>query len=126
MAVDTARFTTALHHLVLVPPSRARGLLRAGADIHAANAPGAPTPLSLARELAASGGAPEGSTAWLVLHAADPWTRVSHELFPTASRARAVSLAVSLAHLHARRMGAGSLEAQDFVDAVLAFVITRA
>lgn len=63
----TADHISALHHAGLVPPDRARTLLRGGADLHAAARPGAPTPLGLARELAAAGSAPAGSTARLVL-----------------------------------------------------------
>ena len=92
--------TTPLHHPDLVPPSRARHLLRAGADLHAARDPGGRTPLSLARELQKSGDAPEGSTAWLVLRAAElgpevvtgPWSRRNHLFWPETSRARAAEL----------------------------------
>ena len=65
----TANYTTPLHYVAqdLVPPLRARALLRAGAGLHAARAAGGPTPLSLARELEARGKAPAGSTAWLIL-----------------------------------------------------------
>ena len=41
-----------------------------------------PTPISLARELHTKGEAAEGSEAALVLKAAAPWIRSSHELFP--------------------------------------------
>ena len=70
-------------------------LLRCGADPHAVAAtaaPSAPTPHSLATQLAARGQAADGSTADLVLSAARPWSPVTHELFPTAARARAATL----------------------------------
>ena len=38
------------------------------------------------------GAAAEGSTAALVLRAAQPWSPQTHALFPTASRARAVEM----------------------------------
>jgi ankyrin repeat protein len=51
----------------IIPATRAHALLRKGASILAATAPGDPTPLSLARELQAKGEAAEGSAAALVL-----------------------------------------------------------
>ena len=96
----TADCITPLHHPTLVPPERARRLLRAGADLHAAREQGGRTPLSIARELKKSGDAPEGSTAWLVLRAAElrpevvtgPWSRHNHTFWSVASRARAAEL----------------------------------
>ena len=58
----------------------------------AAAEPGGPTPLSLARELAAAGRAAEGTAAFLVLEAAKPWSRKTHKYFPEPARARAVEL----------------------------------
>lgn len=58
---------TALHHADLVPPERARSLLRSGSDIHAARAPGCATPLSRALELEKNGRAPRGSTSSLII-----------------------------------------------------------
>jgi len=90
---------TPLHYPTLVPPERARRLLRArGADLRAARDPGGRTPLSLARELEASGNAPAGSTAWLVLRAAQlgsevvtgAWSRHNHVFWPAASRRNVV------------------------------------
>ena len=60
-----------LHYLTTIPAARAHALLRNGASIHSAAAPGNPTPLSLARELHAKGEAAEGSAAALVLE----WSR---------------------------------------------------
>ena len=70
----------------------ARALLRAGDNIHAAAAPGGPTPLSIARALAAAGGAAEGTAAFLVLEAAKPWSRKMHKIFPPAARGRVADL----------------------------------
>ena len=74
------------------PALSVRALLRNGASILAAFAPGRPTPLSLARSLHAKGMAAEGSAAALVLKAAEPWSPASHELFPDPARAHAVQL----------------------------------
>ena len=123
----TADYTTTLHYVALdlVPPTRARVLLRAGASLHAGRAGGA-TPLSLARELEAQGKAPSGSTAWLILRAAGPWTRETHGLFPDKRRAEACSLVFSICHIHARRcVGTGFPEMQDFAALVLKYAITR-
>ena len=65
--VKSCKWTTPLHHLTIIPAARAHALLRKGASILAATAPGDPTPLSLARELQAKGEAAEGSAAALVL-----------------------------------------------------------
>jgi len=100
--IATADCTTPLHHPTLVPPERARRLMRGGADLRAAIEPGGRTPLSLARELDASGDAPRGSTAWLVLRAAEAidqghaltgaWSRRNHYFWPPQVRARAAKL----------------------------------
>jgi hypothetical protein len=90
--VTSCKWTTPLHHLTIIPAARAHALLRKGASILAAAAPGDPTPLSLARELHAKGEAAEGSAAALVLKAAEPWSRATHELFPDAARAYAVRM----------------------------------
>jgi hypothetical protein len=86
------KWTTPLHHLAIIPAARAHALLRKGASIHAAAEPGDPTPLSLARELHATGEAAEGSAAALVLKAAAQWSRATHELFPDDARAYAVQM----------------------------------
>ena len=85
-------WSTALHHLEFLTPERALALLRGGADLHAAAEPGGPTPLSLAQDLKAAGGAAAGTAAFLVLEAAKPWSRQTHKYFPAAARARAVEL----------------------------------
>ena len=99
---STADCITPLHYPALVPPERARRLMRGGADLRAAIEPGGRTPLSLARELDASGDAPRGSTAWLVLRAAEAidqghaltgaWSRRNHYFWPPQVRARAAKL----------------------------------
>jgi hypothetical protein len=90
--ITSRKWTTPLHHLTIIPAARAHALLRNGDSILAAAAPGDPTPLSLARELHATGEAAEGSAAALVLKAAAPWSRATHELFPDAARAYAVRM----------------------------------
>ena len=87
-------WSTPLHHLAVIGADRARTLLRAGADIHAAAVPGGPTPLSLARAMRAAGDAPDGSAAHLVLRAARPWSPQTHSLFPVAAREQAELLIV--------------------------------
>ena len=54
--------------------------------------PAAVRPLSLARAMAAAGGAAEGTAAFLVLEAAKPWSRKTHKYFPAPARARAAEL----------------------------------
>ncbi len=90
--VRTRLWSTPLHHLEVLTPERARALLRAGADLHAAAEPGGPTPLSLAQAAAAAGGAAEGTAAFLVLEAAKPWSRKTHKYFPEPARERAAEL----------------------------------
>ena len=94
---DSRQWSTPLHHLRIIGRERARELLRGGADLHAAAAVGGPTPLSLAQALRAAGDAAEGSAAWLVLAAAEPWGPRTHALFPAAGRAFAVE-ALLLGH----------------------------
>ena len=100
--VDSRQWSTPLHHLRIVGAARARELLRGGADLHAAAAAGGPTPLSLAQALRAAGEAAEGSAAWLVLQAAEPWGPRTHALFPAAARAFAVE-ALLLGHQLSRQ-----------------------
>ena len=85
-------WTTPLHHLSTLSPERAYRLLREGADLHAAVAPGRPSPLTIACEMHEYGEAPPQSAAALVLEAAESWSIRTHELFPTAARGRAVEL----------------------------------
>lgn len=89
----TREWVTPLHHLELLGPAATIEHLRAGADVRShSSAPDAPTPVSIARALARSGGAPPGSAAALVLRAAQPWSPHTHALFPASARARACEL----------------------------------
>ena len=90
--VASRQWSTPLHHLEVIGAPRARALLRDGADIQAAVAPGGSTPLSLARAMHAVGGVIAGSAAQLVLDAAAPWSEANHTLFPAAARQQAVVL----------------------------------
>ena len=100
----SSQWSTPLHHLTVIDATRARALLRAGADLEAAAQAGGPTPISLARAQlqAQAGGAGEATAASLVLDAAGPWSRRTHELFPAAARARAVELLL-LGHCLSRK-----------------------
>ena len=90
--VTSRQWSTPLHHLGVLNATRARTLLRNGADVHAVAAAGSPSPLSLAQQLDAAGEVTGGSAAALVLAAAQPWSAGTHALFPAAARARAVEL----------------------------------
>ena len=90
--VASRQWSTPLHHLSILDADRARALLRDGADLHAAAAPGGPTPLSLAQDMREAGTVAEGSAAQLVLAAAEPWSEANHTLFPRAARVLAVEL----------------------------------
>jgi ankyrin repeat protein len=100
--VESRLWSTPLHHLEVVSLERAHALLHAGADLDAADSAGGPTPVSLAQGLHLVGRATEGSTARLVMDAAAAWSERTHELFPAASRARAVDLML-LGHRFSRQ-----------------------
>ena len=85
-------WSTPLHHVDVIDVDRARALLRDGADVSAAAAPGGPTPLSLARAMVEAGDAADDSAAQLVVDAAKPWSEATHALFPSAARALAAEL----------------------------------
>jgi hypothetical protein len=85
-------WSTPLHHLTIIDATRARELLRGGADLHAAAVADGPTPLSLAHGLDTAGNAAESTAARLVLRAAGPWSEQTHDLFPVDARTRAVEL----------------------------------
>lgn len=89
----TSRWSSPLHYLELLPPSRVRALVAAGADLDASDglSADAPTPRTLARALLTRDRAHE--CAALVAGAAAPWCRHNHALFPQAARARARELA---------------------------------
>ena len=76
------------------------------------------SPLERAQQLA-----PGSAAASLVVRAAGPWSVESHDLFPDADRARAVTLARSLYHMFLRRMGNGGWQAVDFARYILPFVL---
>ena len=125
---ETAEWSSALHHLDLTTPERARLLLRTDADPRASNGRGGPTPLSLAAAFAEEGDAPDGSTARLVLLAVEKWSPASHELFPAAARRRATKLA-RLGWLLSRDAARFEGEEQALVDiwrdCVLPQAVTR-
>ena len=73
MARQEQALVDGAHHLEILTPERALALLRAGADVRAALTEGhdaGPSPLELAQEAEAAGGAKEGTAAFLVLEAA--------------------------------------------------------
>ena len=111
-----------LHHLEVLSPERTRALLRGGADLHFKPRAGdAPSPLERAQQLT-----PSNTAASLVVRAAGPWSVASHELFPDAQRAQAVSLAYSLSLVYVRRMEhLSGWEAVDFVRAILPLLLCR-
>ena len=119
-------WSTALHHLEFLTPARALALLRAAPFIlDAAAAPGGPTPLSLAREMAAKGRAAEGTAAFLVLEAAKPWSRKTHKLFPAAARARAVELWPWGFRISRQFAGAEQAVFDVWMTGVMAHAVTR-
>ena len=112
-----SRHWSPLHHLEVLSPERTRALLRGGADLHLKPSAGdTSSPLERARQLA-----PGSAAASLVVRAAGPWSVATHELFPDAQRAQAVSLTRSLYRVHGRWLdaGVGGWEAVDFVRAIL-------
>ena len=125
--VATRLWSTPLHHLTIIDATRARELLRGGADLHAAAAADGPTPLSLARELHTAGNAAEGTAAHLVLRAAGRWSEQTHELFPAVVRARAAELML-LGHRFSRQEGFLNKEVAIFdawMHHVMPFAIER-
>ena len=101
--LTASRGWTPLHHLDTITPDRARALLRGGADPRAAAPAGTDpvrTPFDLARtftegmaeRLILDADDPKLGPVALVLRAAEPWAPTTHELWPDATRARAVAL----------------------------------
>ena len=129
--LDARRFhTTPLHALDGMNEARARALLRAGADVHAAEAeePGAPSPLDVATALLARGDADAESAAAarLVVLAARPWFSGNHHLFADAERKAATALVVAGALVGREHGGAQShLLFELWVELVLPQVIER-
>jgi ankyrin repeat protein len=121
----TRRWTSELHHLELLPPTRVRELLIGGADPHACDGKAdATTPLLLARALLQSDSGNEG--AQLVVRAAAPWSPwVNHSLFPARARTRAVNLFV-LGHLLARERPELVIAGQAFIDVWAEHVLPHA
>ena len=74
------------------PSARARPAARRRRHPRECRARRADAALARARELAAAGGAAEGTAAFLVLEAAKPWSRKMHKIFPPAARARVADL----------------------------------
>ena len=109
--------------------ARARALLRAGADVHAAEAeePGAPSPVDVATALLARGAdAESAAAARLVVLAARPWFPGNHHLLPDAERKAATALVVAGALVGREHGGAQShLLFELWVELILPQVIER-
>ena len=86
---------SSLHHVESMPRERAEASLRSGADLHTTGGSASvPTPLELAQRLHREGKAPPGSSAYLVLMAARPWSAATHVLlWPAAHQRWAVAVA---------------------------------
>ena len=119
---ESHQWITPLHHCLLpeslFSPCRARALLRDGADMHVRARFGsdAPSPLDLARNQ------PQNASAQLVLCAAS-WSPISHELFPSPDRVRAIALLCigrQLAEKYAAPCESGAL-----IDVWISCVIPR-
>ena len=124
--VRTRDYITTLHFLGYLPPQRVRTLLRSGADPHARADSSAPSPLQLARLLYAPLPPPQGSAAWLVVQASQPWSPKTHAFFPAQARARAVELLlVGVALARSARCSGSAIE-DVWVDSVMPHAITRA
>lgn len=113
-----------LHYIDYISRTRARELLRSGADL---NAEPAPTPLARARQLQKEGRAGVGTAAALVLSAAGPWSRQAHGLFPARARAYAWMLVClgSLLSQQPRFGSRGQVLMDVWVDVVLPLLVTR-
>jgi hypothetical protein len=118
---DTVRWVSPLHHFELMAPARVRELLRAGADVHASDGgEDAPTPLSLAQALH------QHECAQLVIAAAEPWSRRTHELFPLEARKCAAELLVIGQLLAKQPMFTGhAMALLDVWTLVIAYTVTR-
>jgi len=119
---ESHQWITPLHHCLLpeslFSPSRARELLRDGADIYARDAADicAPSPLDLAHNQ------PQNASAQLVICAAS-WSPISHELFPSLDRTQAIALLCigrQLAEKYAAPCQSGAM-----IDLWIACVIPR-
>ena len=81
--------------------------------------------LALAQAAAAAGRAAEDTAAFLVLEAAKPWSRNTHQLFPAPARARAVELML-IGELMSREERFAAYGPQAVVDAWMTFVVPPA
>lgn len=120
----TARFTTPLHHLDGMEASRARELLRDGADVHARGS-GIDdlSPLDVATAVLADGiGGRNEAAATVVVSAARPWSPANHELFPHAERAVAFELLLVGARLGAEH---GDALSEVWREVVVPAVVER-
>ena len=119
----TRHWSTPLHHLTVITPSRTRTLLRDGADLLASHE-GGPTPLALAQGMLAAGTAVNGSAAHIVLCAARPWSPETHELFPAEARERARRI-MRVATLVAWKYLSPGMTGVDFLGLILPFEVLR-
>lgn len=86
-------WSSPLHHLELLTGPQARALLRGGARLGARARSDAPSPIEMARSLMQKPpGTPGRDAAKLVVSAAEPWSPMTHQLWPAAARERASSL----------------------------------
>ena len=124
---ETKQWVSQLHHVEFLPPVRVRELLRAGDDIYSSDGEvDAPTPLSIAQSLIARAGFEHHDGAKLIVSAAEPWSRHTHELFPLEARRRAVELQMVGQLLAKQPMFAN--QEMAFLDVwthVMAYAVTR-
>ena len=86
-----SRDWSALAHLEVLTPERARALIAGGAAVDGAGA-GSPSPLARAKALCPFSFFSAGDAAHIVLEHGAPWTRVTHEFYPPPVRALAREL----------------------------------
>jgi ankyrin repeat protein len=123
--IRSSDWSTPLHHLKILTPERAFVLLRGGADVDASAEPSGQTPLWIAQDLYAAGSAAVGTAAFLVLEAAKPWSRKTHQLFPAPARARVVELML-FGELLSREERFAAYGPQAVVDVWMTFVVPKA
>ena len=140
-------WVSALHCLEWMGASRARELLRGGANLHARRDPSAPSPLEVAAVLIQAGSGCDGTArvsndsadkdvnhgtndrtaaAHLVLSAASPWRSSNHFLFPDAARARAKEL-LRVGYLVGQTFGGQEAHTivQLWLDIIMPALVTR-
>lgn len=86
-----SRDWSALAHLEVLTPERARALIAGGAAVDGVGA-GSPSPLQRAKALCPACFFTAGGAAHIVLEHGAPWTRVTHEFYPPPVRALAREL----------------------------------